>query len=310
VDAVKTNLGDRLFKGIAYAFGFLIIALLCTMIYEMYRGSGFAMREFGFSFIFSSEWDPVTEELGAWPFIFGTIFSSLLALIIATPISVGIAIYLVEVAPKWIQTVIGSLVELLAAIPSIVYGLWGIFVLAPFIRNYIAPIFTETLGTFIPLFGGPSYGVGMFTAGVILAIMITPTIAAISREVILTVPNSQREAAIALGATKWEMISTAVLTYARSGILGAMIIGLGRAIGETMAVTMVIGNRPEIPESIFAPAYTMASVIANEFAEASSNLYLSALIEIGLILFGVTIIVNTLARLLVWSVSRGTQEVK
>jgi phosphate transport system permease protein len=307
---LKRRYGDQVFKVIAYFFGLAIIGLLVLMLWEMYRGSSLAMNKFGLGFIFSRTWDPVQEQFGAWPFIYGTIVSSIMALLIATPISVGIAIFLVEIAPKWFQNIIGFLIELLAAIPSIIYGLWGIFILGPIVRDHIAPIFINTLGTFIPFFNGPSFGVGIFTAGVILAIMIIPTIAAISREVLLVVPDSQREAALALGATKWEMIRKAVLTYARSGIMGGMIIGLGRAIGETMSVTMVIGNRPEIPKSIFDPAYTMASVIANEFTEASSDLYLSALVEVGFLLFGVTLVVNVLARLLVWSTSRGVQEAK
>lgn len=299
-----------MFKAIAYIFGCSIIAMLGLMVWEMFRGSSFSFAKYGLGFLFSSDWDPVMEEFGAWPFIYGTIVSSLLALVIATPISIGIAIFLVEIAPKWFRDVVGFLIELLAAIPSIVYGLWGIFVLGPIIREYIAPVFINTLGTFIPFFAGPSFGVGMFTAGVILAIMIIPTIASISREVLSVVPDAQREAALALGATRWEMIRTAVLTYARSGILGAMIIGLGRAIGETMSVTMVIGNKPEVPDSIFDPAYTMASVIANEFNEASSDIYLSTLIEIGFLLFAVTLVVNIIARFLVWSTSRGVQEAK
>ncbi|MFT9850412.1 phosphate ABC transporter permease subunit PstC [Aneurinibacillus sp. REN35] len=307
---MKKRYGDQLFKAIAYVFGCSIIAMLGLMVWEMFRGSSFSFAKYGFNFLFSSDWDPVMEEFGAWPFIYGTIVSSLLALAIATPISIGIAIFLVEIAPKWFRDIVGFLIELLAAIPSIVYGLWGIFVLGPIIREYIAPVFINTLGTFIPFFAGPSFGVGMFTAGVILAIMIIPTIASISREVLSVVPDAQREAALALGATKWEMIRTAVLTYARSGILGAMIIGLGRAIGETMSVTMVIGNKPEVPDSIFDPAYTMASVIANEFNEASSDIYLSTLIEIGFLLFAVTLLVNIIARVLVWSTSRGVQEAK
>ncbi|MBN6187425.1 phosphate ABC transporter permease subunit PstC [Aneurinibacillus sp. BA2021] len=307
---MKKRYGDQLFKAIAYIFGCSIIAMLGLMVWEMFRGSSFSFAKYGLGFLFSSDWDPVMEEFGAWPFIYGTIVSSLLALVIATPISIGIAIFLVEIAPKWFRDVVGFLIELLAAIPSIVYGLWGIFVLGPIIREYIAPVFINTLGTFIPFFAGPSFGVGMFTAGVILAIMIIPTIASISREVLSVVPDAQREAALALGATRWEMIRTAVLTYARSGILGAMIIGLGRAIGETMSVTMVIGNKPEVPDSIFDPAYTMASVIANEFNEASSDIYLSTLIEIGFLLFAVTLVVNIIARFLVWSTSRGVQEAK
>ncbi|MFV9511155.1 phosphate ABC transporter permease subunit PstC [Tepidibacillus sp. LV47] len=307
---MKKNLGDKIFKGIAYVFGFSILFLLFFMVYEMYQGSKLSMSEFGLGFIFQKDWNPVEENFGALTFIYGTIVSSLIALLIATPISVGIGIYLVEVAPKWVRNVVGFMIELLAAIPSIVYGLWGIFVLAPIIAEDVAPFVDKTLGQIIPFFRGPSFGVGLITAGIILAIMITPTIASIAKEVIMTVPNSQREAALALGATKWEMIRMAVLTYARTGIIGGMIIGLGRAIGETMAVTMVIGNRPAIAETIFQPAYSMASVIANEFTEASSNLYLSALIEIGLLLFGVTLLINISARLLIWSVSKGVQEVK
>lgn len=304
VHALANKFIDILFKFIAYLFGLAILLLLGLIIFEMYKGSSLSISKFGLNFIFDSKWDPVTEEFGALPFIYGTIVSSLIALLIATPISVGIAIFLVEVAPAWFRNSVGFLVELLAAIPSIVYGLWGIFILAPIIREDISPIFINTLGKFIPFFKGPSFGVGLFTAGLLMAIMIIPTIASISREVITAVPNSQREASLALGSTKWEMIRNAVIPYARSGIMGAMIIGLGRAIGETMAVTMVIGNRPEIAKSIFDPAYTMASVIANEFAEASSNIYLSALIEIGLVLFAVTLLINIIARLLLWSVSR------
>ncbi len=276
----------------------------------MYQGSKLAIGEFGWGFITGSKWNPIEEEFGAFPFIYGTLVSSFIALLIATPISVGIGIYLVEVAPKWVRDTVGFLIELLAAIPSIVYGLWGIFILAPMISENVAPFFDKTIGRVIPFLQGPSHGVGLITAGIILAIMIIPTIASISKEVIMTVPNSQREAALAMGATKWEMIRMSVLTYARTGIIGGMIIGLGRAIGETMAVTMVIGNRPAIAKTIFQPAYSMASVIANEFTEASSNLYLSALIEVGLLLFAVTLIINIIARLLIWTVSRGIQEVK
>jgi phosphate transport system permease protein len=302
--------GDRLFKWIVYGFGMSIIALFLIFIFKLTQGSWISIRETGLSFIYGTEWKITKDIYGAWPFIFGTILSSLIALAIATPISVGIAVYLVELAPKWIRTPVGYMVELLAAIPSIVYGLWGIFVLAPIVREYINPAIANTLGKFIPFFSGPSYGIGLLTASIVLAIMIIPTIAAISREVITSVPDTQREAAYALGATKWEMISTSVLTYARSGILGGMIIGLGRAVGETMAVTMVIGNRAAIPNTIFDPTYTMASVIANEFPEATSSLFTSALIEIGLVLFGVTLFVNMVARLLIWSFTRGTQEVK
>jgi len=307
---LKRRLGDKIFKTVAYIFGLSILFFLILMIFEMYRGSKLSIDEFGWSFITGSKWNPIEEEFGAFPFIYGTLVSAFIALFIATPISVGIGIFLVEIAPKWIQNTVGFLIELLAAIPSIVYGLWGIFILAPMISDNVSPFVDKTLGRVIPFFQGPSHGVGLITAGIILAIMIIPTIASISKEVIMAVPNSQREAAHALGATKWEMIRMSVLTYARTGIIGGMIIGLGRAIGETMAVTMVIGNRPAIAKTIFQPAYSMASVIANEFTEASSNLYLSALIEVGLLLFVVTLFINIIARLLIWSVSRGIQEVK
>src|SRR5438477_265098 len=229
------------------------------------------------------------------------VVTSLLALLIAVPLGVGAAIYLAELAPAWIRPPLAFLVELVAAVPSVIYGLWGIFVLAPLLRTWVQPFLGATLG-FLPLFQGPPYGVGMLAAGIILTIMAVPFITAVSREVLLAVPNTQREAALALGATRWETTRMAVLRYGRSGLVGAILLGLGRALGETMAVTMVIGNRPEVALSLFAPGYTMASVIANEFTEATSDLYLSALIEIGLLLFVVTVIVNALARLLVWSV--------
>jgi phosphate transport system permease protein len=228
--------------------------------------------------------------------------SSLLALLIAAPLSLGAAIYLAELAPFWIRPPIAFLIEMLAAVPSVVYGLWGIFVLVPWLRTWVQPALGQWLG-FLPLFQGPPYGVGMLAAGLILAIMVVPYITSVSREVLLAVPNSQREAALGIGATRWEVTRIAVLRYGRSGLVGALLLGLGRALGETMAVTMVIGNRPEVAASLFAPGYTMASVIANEFTEATSDLYISALVEIGFLLLVVTILVNALARLLVWSVS-------
>jgi phosphate transport system permease protein len=263
-----------------------------------------SIREFGFSFLWGRNWDPVKGEFGALPFIYGTVVSSLIALVIAVPLSLGVAIFLVEQAPQRIARPIAFLVELLAAIPSVVYGLWGIFVLAPVMREWVEPPLQRSLG-FLPLFQGTITGIGLFTGGVILAIMITPIISAVVRDVLAAVPVSQREAALALGATKWET-TRVVLANAASGIAGAIILGLGRAIGETMAVTMVIGNRPQISASLFEPSYTIASVIANEFTEATGDLYLSALVEIGLILFLVTFIVNGIAKLLVWSVTRGT----
>jgi phosphate transport system permease protein len=246
----------------------------------------------------------VAEAFGAFPLMFGTLLSSLIALLIAVPLSLGVAIYLTEFAPKVVRQPVAFLIGLLAAIPSVVYGLWGIFVLIPALRTSAFPFLRKALG-FLPFFQGPIYGPSMLAAGIILAIMIMPYIMSVSREVLLAVPNTQREAALALGATRWEAVITTVVPYARSGLIGAVILGLGRALGETMAVTMVIGNRPEIVRSLLAPGYSMASVIANEFTEASDELYLSALIEIGLALFIVTIIVNALARVLVWAVTRG-----
>jgi phosphate transport system permease protein len=244
----------------------------------------------------------VAEELGALPFIYGTAVSSLLALLIAVPVSVGVAIFLVETSPRSLSNPILFLTQLLAAIPSVVYGMWGIFVLAPFLRGHIYPRLQSALG-FLPLFQGAQNGLGMLTAGLILSIMIMPIVIAVSTDVLRAVPGTQREAALALGATRWEA-ARIVLANAKSGILGAVIIGLGRAVGETMAVTMLIGNRPQIASSLFAPANTIASSIANEFTEATSEIYLQALIELGLVLFIVTFIINALARLLVWSMTR------
>lgn len=297
-----TNVADRLFRGTTLLFALSVVAIMVLMVGAMLRTALPAIKTFGWPFLFTSTWDPVAEQFGALPFIYGTLVSSLLALLIAVPLSLGGAIFLVELAPSWLAQSLGFLIELLASVPSVVYGLWGIFVLAPWLRTTVQPVLGALLGV-LPLFQGPAYGVGMLAAGTILAIMVIPFISGVSREVLMAVPNSQREAALALGATKWEAIRTAVLPYSRSGVIGAIILGLGRALGETMAVTMVIGNRPEIALSLFAPGYTMASVIANEFAEATSDFHLAALIEIGLLLFGVTILVNGLARLLVWSVA-------
>ena len=299
---MKLKFADFGFKKATTVLALSVVALTLLLVYNMATNAMPAIQKFGLRFLFTSTWDPVKENFGALPFIYGTIVSSALALLIAVPVSLGIAIYLAELAPQCIRQPLSFLIELLAAIPSVVYGLWGIFVLAPFLKQSIQPFLTKYFG-FLPVFQGEFYGVGMLTAGIILSIMIIPTISSVSREVFLAVPFNQREAATALGATRWETIRLAVLGYARPGVLGAVILGLGRALGETMAVTMVIGNRPEISASLFAPSYTMASVIANEFTEATSNLYLSALIEIGLILFFVTLFINIAARLLIWKVS-------
>jgi phosphate transport system permease protein len=290
--------GDFIFEAIVglFAVGILILAFL--LFRELFIESTLSRNTFGLSFLATSTWDPVNEVFGALPFIFGTLVSSFLALIMAVPFSLGIAIYLSELAPEKLRAPLSFIIELLAAIPSVIIGLWGIFILAPFIRDYLAPPLSTYLG-FLPLFQGPMYGLSMLTGGVILAIMIIPITSSISKEALLTVPIQQREGALALGATGWETTRIAVLPYARSGIFGAVILGLGRAIGETMAVTMVIGNSPRISESLFAPSYTMASVIANEFVEATSKLYVSSLIEIGLLLLLVSVIINIAARILV-----------
>jgi phosphate transport system permease protein len=279
--------------------------LLIFLVAELWTGARLAIAKFGLGFITSSIWDPVAEQFGAFPLIFGTIVSSLIALAIAVPLSLGVAVYLVEFAPKPIRQPVAFVISLLAAIPSVVYGLWGIFVLTPILRTTVFPFLRDVFG-FLPLFQGPIYGPSMLAAGVILAIMVMPYIMSVSREVLLAVPDSQREAALALGATRWEAVITAVIPYARSGIVGAIILGLGRALGETMAVTMLIGNRHEIAASLFAPGYTMAAAIANEFAEAVADMHLAALAYVALTLFLVTVIVNAAARLLIWQVARGS----
>ncbi len=297
------HLYDRIFQGSTRTFAFVVVALALAIFIGLFHAAMPAVKKFGWHFLTGSTWDPVEQNFGVLPFLFGTIVSSALALLIATPIGLGVAIFLNEFASRRIRGPLAFIVDLLAAIPSVVYGLWGIFVLVPFMRDYPLTWLAKHLG-WIPLFRGPTYGVGMLTGAVILAIMILPTISSISREVLAAVPNTQREGALALGATRWEMVRHAVLPYARSGIFGAIVLGLGRALGETMAVTMVIGNRPEVSSSLLAPSYTMASVLANEFTEATTDLYVAALIEVGLLLFVVTILVNIGARLMVWKVKK------
>jgi len=305
----KRAVGDRVFSLLIRAAVWAVVLVGAALVLVMIVAALPSVKAFGWRFPVTSTWDPVASSFGALPFVYGTVVSSLLALLIALPLSLGAAIYLAEFAPPTIRSAIAFLIELLAAIPSVVYGLWGIFVLAPWLRQWVQPALGASLG-FLPLFQGPPYGVGMLAAGLILAIMIVPFITAVGQEVLLAVPNVQREAALALGATRWETTRLAVLRYGRSGLIGAVLLGLGRALGETMAVTMVIGNRPEIAVSLFAPGYTMASVIANEFTEATSDLYLAALVEIGLLLFVVTVVVNALARLLVWSVGGPVKAVR
>jgi len=298
--------GDRVYAAAITFFALCVPLLLLAIAWELGVAAWPALHTFGFGFLTSSEWDPVKGEFGAAPAIYGTIVSSIIALLLATPLALGVSLFLSELAPRWLRQPVGFLVDLLAAIPSVVYGLWGIFVLLPVLRDPVMPFLRDTLHLDTTgLFTGPAYGTSMLAAGIILAIMVLPYIASVSREVLLAVPRSQREAALALGATRWEAIRGAVLPYARSGIVGGIILGLGRALGETMAVTMLIGNRPEITASLFAPGYTMASLLANEFSEASSDAHLSALMAVGFVLFLITVIVNAIARWLVWQVSRG-----
>ena len=300
------GVGDAIYETLTTAAALAIPALVIAIAIALFVAAWPAFAAVGPSIVTTSNWDVAGGHFGAAPAVFGTIVSSIVALAIATPLALGVAIFLSEFSPRWLRQPVGFLVDLLAAIPSVVYGLWGIFILIPLLRERVMPFLRDTLhlGS-TPLFTGPAYGPSMLAAGLILAIMSLPYISAVSREVLMAVPRSQREAALALGATRWEMIRDAVVPYARSGIIGGIMLGLGRALGETMAVTMVIGNRPEISASLFAPGYTMASLIANEFSEATNDLHLSALMAVGASLFVITVVVNAVARWLVWSVSRG-----
>jgi len=300
-----STLPDRSFRYITVLAALSVLAVVVLIVFELVWHSRLAIAKFGFHFFLGTNWDPVGGDFGAFPFIYGTLVSSIIALILAVPLGIGVAIFINEVCPRKLRAPLSFTVELLAAIPSVIYGLWAIFVLVPFLRVRIDPFLKAKLG-WTGLFTGPIYGIGMLAAGVILAIMVVPFISSITREVMLTVPQHQREGVLALGATHWEMIRLGILRNARVGIVGGIMLGLGRALGETMAVTMVIGNRPEIAKSLFAPGYTMASMIANEFTEATGNLYLSAIVEIGLALFLLTLVVNALARLLVWMTTRGS----
>jgi phosphate transport system permease protein len=295
---------DRGFRLGTGAVAALVLLLVAGIGFELTRQSWLSITKFGMSFWTGKTWDPVSGEFGALPFIWGTLYSSILALVLATPIALGIAIFINELSPKMLRTPLTYLTELLAAIPSIVYGLWGIFVLVPLVRKL--ELMTPDSLKQLPLFKGPPLGVGMLTAAVILAVMVIPFTSSVAREILKNVPMAQREAAYALGATRWEAIRIAV-GYGKSGIIGAIMLGFGRALGETMAVTMVIGNNPQVTASLFAPQYTMAAVIANEFTEAADELYLHALIEIGLFLFLITIAVNMLSRLFIWSMKKQTQ---
>ena len=297
----RKDVGFRMGTGV---FGLVLVLIVVSIGYELIRQSLLSIEKFGFHFWTTSIWDPVSGQFGALPFIWGTLYSSILSLLIAAPIALGIAVFISELCPARLQQPLVFLTELLAAIPSIVYGLWGVFVLIPAVRA-LEEAFPDTLRS-IPLFSGPPLGVGMLSAALILAIMVIPFTSSVAREVLKSVPLAQREGAYALGATRFEAI-IAALFYARTGIVGAIMLGFGRALGETMAVTMVIGNNPQVSASLFAPQHTMAAVIANQFSEASDDLYLNALIEIGLVLFIITLIVNSLSRLLIWSMARSAR---
>jgi len=302
--AALSRMADEAFRYATLLCAASILGIVALIFYELIDKSKLSIGQFGWKFFSGTNWDPVAGDFGALPFVYGTVVSSVLSLLIAVPLAVGVAVFITEMCPKAFRGILSFFTELLAAIPSVIYGLWAVFVLVPIMREHVEPF----LAKFLPwtgLFSGAPYGIGMLTAGIVLAIMVIPSISSITREVMTAVPQHQREAVLALGATRWEMIRTGVLRNARTGIIGGIMLGLGRALGETMAVTMVIGNRPEIAKSLFAPGYTLASVIANEFSEATDDLYLSALIEIGLALFLLTVIVNAIARLLVWSTTRG-----
>jgi len=288
---------DRLFHLLCLAGALTVGVLLLLVLVELIKGSHLSMAKFGWKFFTSTTWDPNIDEYGALPFIFGTIVTSIIALLIAVPLSVGAAIYLTDLAPMWLRQPLTSIIEMLAAVPSVIWGLWGIFVLVPALRTTVYPALQKSLG-FLPFFKGPILGVGILTAGIIVAIMILPIVTSVSREVLRSVPNLQREAAYALGATRWEVTRIAVLSYARRGLFGAAVLGLGRALGETMAVTMVIGNQPNISSSLFSSSDTLASVIANQFPEAS-GIMLSSLFQLGLVLLGVTILVNIIAQIMI-----------
>jgi len=300
---MRKDLGFRVGTGL---FGLVLILIVAAIGFELARQSMLSIQKFGLQFWRTSTWDPVSGEFGALPFIWGTMYSSVLALAIATPVAIGIAVFITELCPMWLRQPLVFLTELLAAIPSIVYGLWGIFVLVPAVRAFQVAL-PDSLRE-LPIFSGPPLGVGMLSATLILAVMVVPFTSSVAREVLKSVPVAQREAAYALGATRFEAI-TAALFYARTGIIGAVMLGFGRALGETMAVTMVIGNNPQVSTSLFAPQYTMAAVLANEFTEAADELYLHALIEIGLVLFIITLIVNGLSRVLIWSMGRSAKAV-
>ncbi len=297
--------GDVIFRALTVLASLLVLLVVAWIGYELWQNSALARDKFGLAFLVTTNWNPVSQQFGALPFLYGTLQTSALALVFAVPMGVGIAIFLSELAPGWLRQPLGFVVELLAAVPSVVYGLWGLFVFIPALVKPASDALNGNLG-FIPLFSGPVFGPSRLAASLVLAIMILPTISAVSRDVFLAIPRAQREAALALGSTRWEMIAQVLVPYGLSGLLGAVILGLGRALGETIAVTMIIGNNLDLTASLLHPGYTMASLIVNEFTEATSPLYLQALIEIALVLFVLTLLLNLIARLLVWRVARRT----
>jgi phosphate transport system permease protein len=295
--------GDEIARLITFLFAASVVLITLLLVFELWQGSALARHKFGLNFFFTRVWDPIFDQFGALPFIYGTLVTSVVALAIAVPLGIGAAIFLAELAPQKISDTLQFFIDLLAAVPSVIYGLLGVFVVIPLMRQYLQPALKGALG-FLPLFQGPAYGVGFLTAGIVLAIMVIPYIISVSREILLAVPRDQREAALALGATRWESTWKVVVPFARGGIMGSIFLALARALGETMAVTMVIGNTPTISASLFSPGYSIAAVIANEFTEATGDLYLQSLIELGLVLFLLTFILNGVARLLIVATSQ------
>ena len=303
----KLREGDEIARIITFIFAASVVLITLLLVFELWRGSALPRHKFGFHFFATSTWDPNAGDFGALPFIYGTLVTAFVSLAIAVPLGIGAAIFLAELAPQKISDTLQFFIDLLAAVPSVIYGLLGVFIIVPLMREYIQPFLKSTLG-FLPLFQGPAYGGGFFTAGFVLAIMVIPYIVSVSREVLLSVPRDQREAALALGSTHWESTWKVVVPFARTGIMGSIFLALARALGETMAVTMVIGNTPTISASLFSPGYSIAAVIANEFSEATGDLYLQSLIELGLVLFILTFVLNGLARLLiVLTAQRGSE---
>jgi phosphate transport system permease protein len=294
----KLRNGDEIARLVTFIFAMTVVLITVLLVYELWVNSALPRHKFGLNFFTTSVWDPIMDEFGALPFIYGTIVTSAVALFIAVPLGIGAAIFLAELAPQRISDTLQFFIDLLAAVPSVIYGVLGVFIVVPLMRTVIYPLINKPLG-FLPIFKGPSYGVGFLTAGIVLAIMVIPYIISVSREVLLSVPRDQREAALALGATRWESTWKVVVPFAKTGIMGSIFLALARALGETMAVTMVVGNTPKIAASLFAPGYSIAAVIANEFTEATGPLYTQSLIALGLVLFILTFIINGLARILI-----------